>query len=107
MALAERTFADGGWEGAECRSASREMKRQDGLARVADTIAEGKGRGYGRSPQAPPVGRGNAVPDKRERQSRAISKRPITGERSWKKKIARENRDSFVAGGGGGRGREQ
>lgn len=34
----------------------------------------------------PPVGRGNAAPDKRERQSRAISKRPITGERSWKKK---------------------
>ena len=45
------------------------------------------------------VGRGNAVPDKRERQSRAISKRPITGERSEleRKKIARENRDSFGA----------
>lgn len=79
------------------------MKRQDGLARVADTLAENKGRGGIWAQSAGPlrrsVGRGNAVvPDKRERQSHAISKRPITGERSWKKKIARENRDSFVAG---------
>lgn len=65
-------------------------------ARVVDTIEKGKGRGYGAAVRKS-IGRGNAVPDKRERQSRAISKRPITGERSELegKKLHEENRDSF------------
>jgi len=64
-------------------------------ARVADTIAEGKGRESG-------MVRGRVREggrrDKRERQSCAISKRPITSERSELEKMARENRNSPDAG---------
>lgn len=43
-------------------------------------------------------GKGGGREDKRERQSCAISKRPITSERSELEKMARENRDRPGAG---------
>lgn len=81
---------------------SRVSPTRSRRAKVADS--------NGRRPPDGPVGRfANAVPDKRERQSRAISKRPITGERSEleEKKLHEKIGTASARGWGKGDGREQ